>query len=212
MSIIFDESNYQKMRIHDPSYQSMVRVSDANNIYDIRQEYIKTGNTRNDFQTQLDKFDNNSGVLNDGKYIDMSNFFIDTKKIVDDNGSVSVVGKNIPYFKFKTNHVLNFYNNAHIKDTYIDKTKVESIYDLIETTTGIKTTYSLSEDKVLTENIYNSYPLQRVDRLVIHELDSLFVYIDGKKIPDNRVFIYANKSFTDVFIPQEYFHLKQRNI
>ena len=204
MSIIFDESNYQKMRIHDPSYQSMIRVSDANNIYDIRQEYIKTGNTRNDFQTQLDKFDNNSGVLNDGKYIDMSNFFIDTSKIVDDNGAVSVVGKSIPYFKFKTNHVLNFYNNAHIKDTYIDKTKVESIYDLIETTTGTKTTYSLSEDKVLTENVYNSYPLQRVDRLVIHELDSLFVYIDGKKIPDNRVFVYANKSFTDVFIPQEY--------
>lgn len=204
MSVIFDESNYQKMRIHDPSYQSMIRISDVNNVYDIRQEYVKTGATRNDFQTQLDKFNNNSGVLNDGKYINMSNFFIDTKRVVDENGKTSVVGKTIPYFKFKTNHVLNFYNNAHIKDTYIDKTKVESIYDLIETTTGLKTTYSLSEEKTLIENVYNSYPLQRVDRLVIHELDSLFVYIDGKKIPDNRVFVYANKTFTDVFIPQEY--------
>lgn len=203
MSVIFDESNYQKVRMNDPSYQSMIRISDVNNVYDIRQEYVKTGTTRNDFQTQLDKFNNNSGVLNDGKYIDMSNFFIDTERVVT-NGVTSVVGKNIPYFKFKTNHVLNFYNNAHIKDTYIDKTKVESIYDLIETSTGDKTTYSLSEDKKLTENVYNSYPLQRVDRLVIHELDSLFVYIDGRKIPDNKVFVYANRSFTDVFIPQEY--------
>ena len=126
MSVIFDESNYQKVRMNDPSYQSMIRISDVNNVYDIRQEYVKTGTTRNDFQTQLDKFNNNSGVLNDGKYIDMSNFFIDTERIVI-NGVTSVVGKNIPYFKFKTNHVLNFYNNAHIKDTYIDKTKVANI-------------------------------------------------------------------------------------
>lgn len=201
MSVIFDETNYQKVRINDPAYQAMIRISDVNNTYDIRQEYVKTGSTRNDFQSQLDLFDNNSGTLSDGKYVDMSKFFVNTKRVISD-GKTKVVGENLPYFKFKTNHVLNFYNNTNIKDTYIDKTNVESIYDLIETPFGELAKYRYDETKSLSQNVYNSYPLQRVDRLVVYEMDSLFVYIDGLKIPDNKVFVYANKSSTDVFIPE----------
>ena len=208
MSVILDENNYILLRNNDPSYQAMTRVSDANNTYDIRQEYIKTGETRNDFQSQLDLFNKNKGILNDGLFIDMTNFFTDTER---NNDGTGVISTPIPYFKFKTNAVLNFRNSAHIKDTYIDKTNVESIYELkppvIE---GNKEVYSFKEEKSLIENSYNSYPLQRNDKLQIYELDSLFLYINGKKIPDNEIFIYANKSFTDVFIPEKYINGKIR--
>lgn len=202
MSVIFDETNYQKIKINDPAYQAMIRISDVNNTYDIHQEYVKSGSSRNDFQSQLNLFNNNSGTLSDGKYVDMSKFFIDTKRVIID-GETKVKGEVIPYFKFKTNHVLNFYNSANLKDTYIDKTNVESIYDLIETPMS-ENKYRLDEVKTLIESEYNSYPLQRVDRLVIHELDSIFLYVDGLKIPDNKIFVYANKSSTDIFVPESY--------
>lgn len=201
MSIIVNENNYRYIRNNDPLYQSMIRISDTNNTSDIVQEYIKSGNSRNDFRKQIDLFDNNSGILNDGKHIDMSKFFIETSLV---NGKL--VGKSIPYFKFKTNRVLNFRDSSHIKDTYIDKTKLENIYDIeitTDSTTG-KEIYNIKDDKKLTENVYNSYPLQRIDKLTLYELDSLFIYVNGKKIPDNEVFVYTNKSFTDIFIPEKY--------
>lgn len=201
MSVILDENNYILLRNNDPSYQVMTRVSDANNTYDVRQEYIKTGKTRNDFESQTSLFDKNKGILNDGLFIDMTNFFTTTTRDVNDNLIVTP----IPYFKFKTNAVLNHRNSLRIKDTYIDKTNLESIYELapprIENN---KEVYSFKEQKSLIENTYNSYPLQRNDKLQMYELESLFVYINGKKIPDNEVFVYTNKSFTDVFIPESY--------
>ena len=204
MGVIFNENNYRTIRTNDPAYQAMTRVSDANNTYDVRQRYVKKGVIRNDFESQLKNFDNNKGILNDGLYIDMTNFFIDTQKILV-NGVESVIGKEIPYFKFKTNSILNYKSTAKFKDTYIDKTKIESIYDIKENSKDGNTYYTYKDEKSLIENVYNSYPLQRVDKLVIHELDSLFIYIDGKKIPDNEVFIYSTKSATDIFIPKEYF-------
>lgn len=202
MSVLLDENNYRILRNNDPGYQVMTRVSDANNIYDVRQEYIKTGKTRNDFESQLNLFDKNKGILNDGIYIDMSNFFVDSTIDVSGTG---VTVKQIPYFKFKTNAVLKFRNSSHIKNTYIDKTNSESIYELLPPVVEDgKEVYSFSEEKSLIQNTYNSYPLQRNDRLQIYELDSLFIYIDGKKIPDNEIFVYTNKSFTDVFIPEKY--------
>jgi len=203
MSVIFDENTYRILRNNDPAYQAMTRVSDANNTYDVRQQYVKIGTSRNDFETQIANFKDNRGILNDGLYIDMTNFFIDTERTVV-NGKETIIGKTIPYFKFKTNSILNYRESAHFKDTYIDKTNVESIYDIESYTSDGNTVYGYSDEKSLTENTYNSYPLQRVDKLVNHELDSLFVYIDGRKIPDNKVFIYSTKSFTDVFIPEEY--------
>ena len=204
MSVIFGENNYRILRNNDPAYQAMTRISDANNTYDVRQQYVKTGITRNDFETQLNAFRNNRGILNDGLYVDMSNFFTDTQKILI-NGVETIIGKEIPYFKFKTNSILNYTESSRYKDTYVDKTKVESIYEIEEYEKDGSTLYKYSDLKSLVENKYNSYPLQRVDKRVIHELDSLFVYVDGKKIPDNKVFIYTTDSCTDVFIPQSCF-------
>lgn len=200
MSVKIDENNYILLRNNDPSYQVMTRISDANNTYDIRQEYIKTGKTRNDFESQTSLFKNNRGILNDGLFIDMSNFFMNTEQ--RDDGQL--IATPIPYFKFKTNAVLNHRNSSHIKDTYIDKTKYESIYELNSRLENGKEVYSFKERKTLIENTYNSFPLQRNDKLQIYELESLFLYINGKKIPDNEVFVYTNKSFTDVFIPESY--------
>ena len=201
MSVNIEENNYRIVRNHDPQFQAMTRVTDANNVYDIRQEYIKNGTTRNDFLSQKEYYDRNVGILNDGKYVDMSNFFTETVRLSDK----TVTGKPIKYFKFKTNHVLNENVVSHIKDTYIDKTNVKTIYDIrTDTASDGRETYSIAEEKLLIEDDQNSYPLQRADKLAIYELDSLLIYINGRKIPDNEIFIYAGKSFTDVFIPEKY--------
>lgn len=205
MSIKIEESNYQIVRNNDPLFQVMTRISDTNNVYDVKQRYIKTsGNERNDFKSQLDLFDNNKGILNDGIYVNLSNFFTKTEKVIV-NGVETVKGIDIPYFKFKTNAILDYKDSSRVTDTYIDKKNYESIYDIkaIRNSDG-KITYGYSDKKTLIENVYNSYPLQRADKLCLYELDSLFIYINGRKIPDNEVFVYTNKSFTDVFVPQSY--------
>ena len=56
MSVIFGENNYRILRNNDPAYQAMTRISDANNTYDVRQQYVKTGVTRNDFEAILKKY------------------------------------------------------------------------------------------------------------------------------------------------------------
>lgn len=188
MSVILDEHAYQLLRNNDPSYQVMTRVSDANNVYDVRQEYIKTGETRNDFATQLELWKENKGVLNDGRYVDLSNFFNNSVVSSDGNG---VVVEQVPYFKFKTNAVLNYHTIIPPPDTFIKKQQKESVFDA-------------SGDRVVKTVEYNSNPLQRCDKLVQNEMDSLFVYVNGIKIPDIEVYVYASKSFTDVFIPEKY--------
>jgi hypothetical protein len=238
MSVTINEDNYKLIRNNDPLFQVMTRISDTNNVVDVVQEYVKIGSTRNDFATQLELFDRNVGILNDGKSIDMTNFFIQTKK-VNINGVEQVAGKTIPYFKFKTNFVLDFKDKRNIAKTYIDKRNYESVFDLYAINENTNTIYEVLEtkdnyyvdhdndestdpvfidkfddrnsvsfvkrlDKTIIESTYNSYPLQRVDKLTQYELDSLFVFIDGRKIPDNEVFIYTNNSFTDVFIPEAY--------
>lgn len=203
MSVNITENNYKVVRNNDPSFQAMSRVADANNIYDVYQEYIKSGTNRNDFTSQLKLFDNNKGILNDGKYVDMSNFFMESQ-VSTLTGTMNT--ETIPYFKFKTNAVLRCKDQKNINKTYITRTKTESIYQLNVVTNNLsgETVRVLPDNKTNVEASYSSYPLQRVDRLGIFEMDSLFVYIDGKKIPDNEVFVYTNKSFTDVFIPEKY--------
>lgn len=206
MSVLLDELTYREIRNDDPSYQALTRVGDANNIYDIKQVYIKNKD-RNDFAEPASTWSNNAGLLNDGKYINMLDFFMDTETITVD-GKPFIKGITIPYFRFKTNAVLDYRNGARIAGTYIDKTKVESIYGFKDTitvdTSGDVSTVFGQDEKKLVENTYNSYPLQRVDKLIVYDLASLFLYVNGRKIPDNEVFIYTNKSFTDVFIPTKY--------
>lgn len=206
MSVILDETGYRTIRNDDPSYQAMTRVSDANNIYDVKQTYIKNSE-RNDFTGALSDWDNNCGLLNDGKYISMKDFFM-TVEPTTVNGKKYLKGITVPYFKFKTNAILDYRGGTRIAGTYIDKTKQESIYSLtsinaVDTSGDVTVVYGQSEKK-LEENVYNSYPLQRVDKLVIYDLASLFLYVNGRKIPDNEIFVYTNKSFTDVFIPRKY--------
>ena len=189
MSVIIDDSDYRIVRNNDPSYQSMARISDTNNISDIYQEYIKIGNTRNDFATQITNFDNNKGILNDGKSINMTKFFVKSE-LYTEFGAQKVKNTTIPYFKFKTNFALNFNDTSKIKDTYVTK----SVYEMQTDEDGTH----------VVNNTYSSYPLQRVDKLTINELPSLFIYINGVKIPDDEVYIYTNNSFTDVFIPEKY--------
>lgn len=238
MSVTVNEDNYRLVRNNDPLFQVMTRISDTNNVVDVVQEYVKIGSSRNDFATQLELFDRNVGILNDGKSINMTNFFIQTKKVTI-NGIEQIAGKTIPYFKFKTNFVLDFKDKRNISKTYIDKRNYESVFDLYAKSNTSNTIYEILEtkdnyyidhdndentnpifidkfenrdsvsyvkrlNKMIIESTYNSYPLQRVDKLIQNELDSLFVYINGRKIPDNEVFIYTNNSFTDVFVPEAY--------
>lgn len=237
MCAVVNENNYRIVRNDDPLFQVMKRISDTNNVADVVQEYVKLGKERNDFATQLELFDKNAGILNDGKSIDLTNFFIQTKKTTI-NGITQVVGESIPYFKFKTNCVLKFKDKTHLKDTYINKENYESIFDLYAVDNNNNyyeidernhnyyidhdrnpntdpifidkfelkndVTYKRHDDKKIVNNSYSSYPLQRVDKLVSYEMDSLFVYLNGRKIPDNEVFVYTNNSFTDVFIPEAY--------
>lgn len=216
MSIILTENNYILLRNNDPSWQAMTRVTDANNVFDVRQEYIKRGNVRNDFKTQLDLFDDNKGLLNDGTFIDLTQFFMDTEKVSDKE----IKSTSVPYFKFKTNAVLNsryvsgpgtikisnstVYKND-LSDTYITKkhyyssTSLNSSVD--ENTNTVTQQFG---DKKIVEKEVSSFPLQRVDKLVVNEFASLFIYVNGLKIPDNEVFVYSNKMYTDVFIPRKY--------
>ena len=215
MSVILTESNYTILRNNDPSWQAMTRVSDANNVYDVRQEYVKRGNVRNDFKTQLNLFDNNKGLLNDGTYIDLTQFFMDTTKVSDKE----IKSVSVPYFKFKTNAVINSkyincgtvrtndkncYKNE-ISDTYITKKHFYSVTSLNSTVDPeTNTVIQHFGDKQILEKDISSFPLQRVDKLVINEFASLFIYVNGLKIPDNEVFVYSNKMYTDVFIPKKY--------
>ena len=178
MSVLLDENEYKIVRNNDPSYQAMTRVSDANNIYDIKQRYIKN-KIRNDFTEPLSTWNHNKGFLNDGKYINMSNFFTETiQRLI--NGNNRLEGHQIPYFRFKTNAILDYRNDSRIAGTYIDKTKVENIYSLnsvetIDESGNITTVYGKDAEKTLIENTYNSFPLQRVEKLVVYDLASLFV-------------------------------------
>ena len=206
MSVILTESNYTILRNNDPSWQAMTRVSDANNVFDVRQEYVKRGNVRNDFKTQLNLFDNNKGLLNDGTYIDLTQFFMDTTKVSDKE----IKSVSIPYFKFKTNAVINSkyincgtvrtndkncYKNE-ISDTYITKKHFYSATSLNSTVDPeTNTVIQHFGDKEILEKDISSFPLQRVDKLVINEFASLFIYVNGLKIPDNEVFVYSNKMY-----------------
>lgn len=216
MSVILNESNYTVLRNNDPSWQAMTRVSDANNVYDVYQEYVKRGNVRNDFKSQLNLFDNNKGLLNDGTFIDLTQFFMDTEKI----SNKEIRSTSIPYFKFKTNAVINskyvhgadtvkVSNNSvyknDINDTYITKKHYYSLKSLNSSVDSeTNTVIQHFGDKEILEKDISSFPLQRVDKLVSNEFASLFIYVNGIKIPDNEVFVYSNKMYTDVFIPRKY--------
>lgn len=216
MSIILTENNYTLLRNNDPSWQAMTRVTDANNVFDVRQEYVKRGNVRNDFKSQLDLFDDNKGLLNDGTYVDLNQFFMDTEKVSDNE----IKSTTTSYFKFKTNAVINsryatgpgtikISNSSVYKkdvvDTYITKKHYYSLTSLNSSVDSeSNTVVQQFGDKKIVEKEISSFPLQRVDKLVVNEFASLFIYVNGIKIPDNEVFVYSNKMYTDVFIPRKY--------
>jgi hypothetical protein len=211
MSISLKTNVYKLLRENDPVYQAMTRISDTLNIYDIKQEFIKSS-TQNDFTNPLSLFNHNKGLLSDGKYINMENFFVTIVDTVN-NGVATTIAKPIKYFKFKTNAVLNFKSSVDLSKTYTSKTNAESLYKIASTTDtsgNVSYYYDTSgadkdaDGKATVENTYSSSPLQRLDKLFINELTSFFLYLDGIKIPDNEIFVYTGSTWTDVFIPQSY--------
>lgn len=212
MSVNIADNSYVNLREHESSYQAMIRNGDTSNTYDITQRFVKNKET-NDF---IDNFNNwnwnlNKGLLSDGTYINKSNFFTDSKYVTIDEKRILSVN-NIKYFMFKMNCVLERKNKSKINDTYAVKENDESIYNLSwKLDDDGKTIYyydtSTNTDdngKISITNSYSSYPLQRIDRLSNYELGSLFLYLNGIKIPDNEIFVYSTKSFTDIFVPLSY--------
>lgn len=198
MSVELEENSYKKLREYDSSWQSMTRMADINNIFDIKQRFVKNGVT-NDFAIELEKFSNNKGYLSDGTFINKQIFFSVTN--VGSQSKLTVTP--VKYFKFKANFIMDYKNPTTINNTYINKTHYSSIYTLKETTTDGNISYSFGDKTIETETL-SSYPLQRVDKLIDNELMSIFLYINGKKIPDNEIFIYPGKSWTDILIPISY--------
>ena len=98
------------------------------------------------------------------------------------------------------NCVLEKKNNLQVKNTYISKENSENIYELAwKLDEDGKTIYyyntsSVNADdngKISITNQYSSYPLQRMDKLSNYEMGSLFLYLNGIKIPDNEIFVYV---------------------
>ena len=213
MSVKIAENSYINLREHEPSYQAMIRNGDTSNTYDITQRFIKNKDI-NDFEDVFKKWDwnFNKGFLSDGTYINKSNFFITSKSVIIDEKRTLIVD-NVKYFKFKMNCVLEKKNNLQVKNTYISKENSENIYELAwkldedgKTIYYYDTSSANADDngKISVTNQYSSYPLQRMDKLSNYEMGSLFLYLNGIKIPDNEIFVYATNTFTDLFIPLSY--------
>jgi len=226
MSVDLNENDYILLRNNDPSFQTMARVSDATNFRDINQNYSKTSTT-DTFKGQLELFDGFAGFLHDDKHIDLSYFFSDvTKNTNPITGKEFLEIKRTPFFKFKTNAVIKTRNSKYdltciSKDTYFFKnmeeqyilrpSPIDGSYSVIppeQTHTFnadagdiIQTGYA--ENQIIAKKRVSSYPLQRVDKLIIHDLPSIFVYINGVKIPDSEIYVYCTDSFTDVFISEK---------
>ena len=213
MSVKITENSYINLREHEPSYQAMIRNGDTSNTYDITQRFIKNKEI-NDFEDNFKNWDwnFNKGLLSDGTYINKSNFFITSKSVVV-NEKRTLVVDNVKYFKFKMNCVLEKKNSLQVKNTYISKENNENIYELAwkldedgKTVYYYDTSSNNVDDngKISITNQYSSYPLQRMDKLSNYEMGSLFLYLNGIKIPDNEIFVYATNTFTDLFIPLSY--------
>lgn len=213
MSVKIAENSYINLREHEPSYQAMIRNGDTSNTYDITQRFVKNKDI-NDFEDAFKNWDYNfnKGFLSDGTYINKSNFFITSKSVVIDEKRTLIVD-NVKYFKFKMNCVLEKKNNSQVKNTYISKENSENIYELAwkldedgKTIYYYNTSSANADDngKISVTNQYSSYPLQRMDKLSNYEMGSLFLYLNGIKIPDNEIFVYATNTFTDLFIPLSY--------
>lgn len=213
MSVKLADNSYVNLREHEPSYQAMIRNGDTSNTYDITQRFVKNSK-QNDF---IDSYNNwnwndNRGLLSDGKYINKRNFFTTSKSsVINENRILNV--NNIKYFMFKMNCVLEKKTIKNLEDTYISKENDENIYKLAwkldenNNTIYYYDTSAVGTDsngKISITNEYSSYPLQRLDKLSNYELGSLFLYMNGIKIPDNEIFVYATKTFTDIFIPVSY--------
>lgn len=222
MSVKIAENSYINLREHEPSYQAMIRNGDTSNTYDITQRFVKNKDI-NDFEDVFKKWDwnFNKGFLSDGTYINKSNFFITSKSVIIDEKRTLIVD-NVKYFKFKMNCVLEKKNNLQVKNTYISKENSENIYELAwkldedgKTIYYYDTSSANADDngKISVTNQYSSYPLQRMDKLSNYEMGSLFLYLNGIKIPDNEIFVYATNTFTDLFIPLSYIgNLNDNNI
>lgn len=213
MSVKLAENSYVKLREHESSYQAMIRNGDTSNTYDITQRFVKNSD-QNDF---IDSYNNwnwndNRGLLSDGLYINKRNFFTTSVSSIRNDKRILTVN-NVKYFMFKMNCVLEKKRVEEVKDTYISKENDENIYELawkLDENNNTIYYYNTSgndvdsEGKISIKNEYSSYPLQRLDKLSNYELGSLFLYINGVKIPDNEIFVYATKTFTDIFIPLSY--------
>lgn len=213
MSVKIADDSYINLREHEPSYQAMIRNGDTSNTYDITQRFIKN-KEQNDF---IDNFNNwnwndNRGLLSDGTYINKRNFFSTSVSSLDANQNRILTVNNVKYFMFKMNCVLEKKTTRDISGTYISRKNDENIYQLAwkldednNTIYYYDTTGDVNDNgKISVTNTYSSYPLQRLDKLSNYELGSLFLYLNGIKIPDNELFVYATKTFTDIFIPLSY--------
>lgn len=202
MSIPLKENTYYELRARDPSFQSLVRVSDSSNFIDVSDIYVKNSE-RNDFENPLKLFNHNVGYLTDGKYINMKNFFTETFEI-QQGATTNIKGLETDYFKFKTNIVLNINkNNKNYKKTIISKENKENLFKIISKNEDGEIIYEY-ENKEIVSRKYTSDPLSRLDKLLNYEFNSLFFYLNGLKIPDDEIYVYPDTSWTDVFIPKKY--------
>lgn len=215
-----NEGAYLQLREHDPAFQAMSRIVDTSNVYDINQRFIKNIELGiNNFTPILEKWYNNSGLLSDGKYINKTKFFTTAETVTNSAGNKSIKSKTVKYFKFKTNMSLKVTSNSKLKNCIISKTNDENIYKIdtkiddegniiyyenLETTGSNTDKTSESYGKIVKTVAVDSSPLVRNDKLMINELPAFFIYLNGIKIPDNEIFLYANNSWTDVFIPMDY--------
>lgn len=73
----------------------------------------------------------------------------------------------------------------------------------VEPTTRFSAYYKLKTDILLPKEFRKAEIQQLVD-LLSQEARAIFVYINGKKIPDNILSIYATNYGTDIFVPYSY--------
>lgn len=214
MSVKLKENSYVKLREYEPSYQAMTRNGDTSNTYDIKQRFVRNSE-QNDFTENFVNWNwnDNKGLLSDGKYIDKRNFFTHSVKNTDSSGNRTLSVNSIKYFKFKMNCVLERKTIRNTDDTYILQKNDENIYKIewrMDSDNNMVYYYDTTAEgtdqsgKISVSNTYSSYPLQRLDKLANYELGSLFLYLNGIKIPDNEIFVYTTSTFTDIFIPLNY--------
>jgi len=96
---------------------------------------------------------------------------------------------------------------------------VESVYNTFDNGHGIMSdgldvsfpdisdsSYNILTNIVLTNRLVEIYSvIDKSSARFGNNKDSIFVYIDGKKVPDSSIWLYMTDSFTNVIIPKSFF-------